>query len=106
MHRFFSSPTAAQLSERSKKLSLNFSIGCSMFLPCRICIKSAPPSGLTRPGFLGFWVFGFFWVFLGPFFKENLGFWVFGFFSSQNSTFKKFFPKKLDFFSIFFPNKI
>jgi len=40
--RFFSSPTAAQLSERSKKLSLNFSINCSIFLPCRICIKSAP----------------------------------------------------------------
>jgi len=39
---FFSSPTAAQLSERSKKLLLNFSIGCSIFLPCRICIKSPP----------------------------------------------------------------
>jgi len=39
---FFSSPTDAQLSERSKKLSLNFSIGCSIFLLCKICIKSAP----------------------------------------------------------------
>jgi len=37
-----SSPTSAQLSERSKKLSLNFSIGCSIFSPCRICIKVPP----------------------------------------------------------------
>jgi len=28
---FFSSPTDAQLSERFKKISLNFSIGCSIF---------------------------------------------------------------------------
>jgi len=59
-------------------------------------------AGLARPGFLGFWVIGFFWVFLGPFFGENLGFWVFGFFSSQNSI---FFPKNLDFFPNFFKIK-